>query len=77
MDLKKYVPALAGIFTVWVSNGQLEAFSRRYETICSKIDPYGAYGECGYDTSFLFFTCLLAGVGVGMLTHYFVVKEHV
>ncbi len=76
MDLKRYVPAGAGIFTFWVANGQLEAFTARFQEVCSQIDPTGAYGQCGYDTSLLFFSCVLSGVGVGMLTHYFVVQEH-
>lgn len=76
MNLKQYAPTLVGVFTLWISNGQLESFSRRYEEICARIDATGAYGECGYDTSFLFYTCILAAIGAGMLTHYFVVKEH-
>ncbi|MBY5684851.1 hypothetical protein HFO32_22265 [Rhizobium leguminosarum] len=74
--IKHFIPVGAGLFTVWIANAQLEAFHGKLNKVCYKTDPYGTYGDCNFDSSLLFFTCLLAGVGVGMLTHYFVVKEH-
>lgn len=73
---KKLIPVCAGIFTVWIANGEVQAFYRKLQKICSKTDPYGVHGDCSFDTTLLFFTCLLAGVGVGMLTYYFLVKDH-
>lgn len=74
--LKSYIPVGAGLFTVWIANGQLEAFHAKLNNVCYKTDPNGAYGDCNFDSTLLFLACLLAGVGVGTLTHYFVVKEH-
>lgn len=74
--IKSFIPVAAGLFTVWISNGQLEAFHNKLNKVCYKTDLTGTYSDCNFDSTLLFFTCLLAGVGVGMLTHYFVVKEH-
>jgi|GEM_PF-3378161 len=75
--LKEASLMLAGLFTVWLSNSQVEALYDKLQVARSKLDPYGVDGRCvGFDTTLLFFTCILAGIAIGVLVHYFVVKEH-
>lgn len=74
--IKDFLPTGAGIFTIWITNRQVEAFYEKLQEVCYKTDPNNVYGDCNFDTTMLFFTCVLAGIGVGVMTHYFVVKEH-
>ena len=75
--IKEALPTLAGLFTIWLSDAQVTRLYEKLQAACSKIDPYGVDGSCGsFDGTLLFFTCALAGIGVGVIVHYFVVKEH-
>ncbi len=75
--IKEASPTLAGLFTVWLSDSQVGALYEKLQVACSKLDPYSVDSRCGgFDTTLLFFTCVLAGIGVGVTVHYFVVKEH-
>jgi len=75
--LKEASPTLAGLFTVWLSDSQVGRLYEKLQAACSKIDEYGVDGSCGsFDNTLLFLTCVLAGIGVGVMVHYFVVKEH-
>jgi len=59
--IKSFILVATGLFTVWISNGQLEAFHNKLNKVCYKTDPTGTYGDCNLDSSLLFFTCLMAG----------------
>lgn len=75
--LKEASPTLAGLFTIWLSNSQVEALYEKLQVACSTLDPNSIDNRCGnFDTTLLLFTCVLAGIGVGVAVHYFVVKEH-
>ncbi len=74
--IKNFISVGTGLLTVWVANRQVEAFHNKLNEVCYKTDPTGTYGDSNFDSSLLYLTCLLAGVGVGVMTHYFVVKEH-
>lgn len=75
--LKEASPTLAGLFTVWLSDSQVGSLYEKLQAACSKVDPYGVDSSCGsFDNTLLFLTCALAGIGVGVMVHYFVVKEY-
>lgn len=75
--LKEASPTLAGLFTIWLSNSQVEALYDKLQVACSKLDPNSIHNRCGsFDTTFLFVACILSGIGVSVTVHYFVVKEH-
>ncbi|WP_156461953.1 hypothetical protein [Rhizobium sp. Leaf311] len=43
--VKSFILVGTGLFSVWISNGQLEAFHAKLNKVCYKTDPTGTYGD--------------------------------